>query len=204
VKDAIRWARANAGWLRIDPEKVTLQGFSAGGHLAMLAAGTATKTCFGVEEPHPEGSSAIAAVVSLFGPPLLTRDVFPVRPPPIANLFGPDGNEDAAREAIPLLHVAPGFPPAFLLNGMNDPLMPYQAVLQMFEAIVKAGSAADLHLYHGHTHEFAALPSMTEAVQSEIALFLDRAVVNPAFYAKENLKLNRFATPGGPAGPTPT
>jgi acetyl esterase/lipase len=203
VKDVIRWVRANADWLRIDPDKVALQGFSAGGHLALLAAGTAGKDAFGIQEPHPEGSSAVAAVVSLFGPPSFTKDVFPVRPPPLVALFGPDGNEDLAREASPLLHVAGGFPPTFLLNGMADPLVPYSATLQLFQALIAAGNAADLHFFHGHTHEFAALPSMLESVQSEIALFLDRAVVNPAFYTNENLTLNMFARPGGPGGPAP-
>jgi acetyl esterase/lipase len=203
LKDVIRWVRANADWLHIDPEKIALQGFSAGGHLALLAAGTAGKSAFGTEEPHPEGSAAVAAVVSLFAPPLLTRDAFPVRPPPVVALLGPDGNEDLAREASPLLHVSPGFPPAFLLNGMNDPLTPYTSTLQLFEALIAAGNAADLHFYHGHTHEFAALPSMLAPVQSEICLFLDRAIVNPTFYADENLKLNMFARPGGPGGPPP-
>lgn len=201
VKDVVRWVRANAAWLRVDPDKVALQGFSAGGHLALLAAGTAGKALFGAGEPDPEGSAAVAAVVSLFGPPLLTRDAFPVRPPPVVSLLGAEGNEDLAREASPLLHVAAGFPPAFLLNGTADPFMPYANTLRLFEALVAAGNAVDLHLYHGHTHEFAALPSMLEPVQSEIALFLDRSVVKPDFYANENLTLNMFARPGGPGGP---
>jgi len=203
VKDIIRWVRANADWLRVDPDKVALQGFSAGGHLALLAAGTAGKAAFGAEEPHPEGSTAVAAVVSLFGPTLLTKEAFPVRPPPLIAMLGPDGNEDVAREASPLLHVSPGFTPVFLLNGMADPLTPYAAALQFFEALIAAGNAADLHFYHAHTHEFAALPSMLAPVQGEIALFLDRAVVNPAFYAHENLTLNTFARPGGPGGRPP-
>jgi acetyl esterase/lipase len=39
VWDAIAWTRARAGELDIDAEKIALQGFSAGGHLALLAAG---------------------------------------------------------------------------------------------------------------------------------------------------------------------
>jgi acetyl esterase/lipase len=198
VKDVIRWVRANADWLRVDPEKVTLQGFSAGGHLALLAAGTADKPCFGMSEPHLQGSAAVAAVVSLFGPPLLTKEAFPTRPPPVANLLGQEGNEAQAREASPLLHVSAAFPPAFLLNGMADPMTSYTSTLRMFEALAEAGTAVDLHFYHGHTHEFAALPSMLEPVQKEIALFLDRAVVKPAFYIEENLKLNMFARPFNP------
>jgi len=203
VKDIIRWVRTNADWLRIDPDKIALQGFSAGGHLALLAAGTSGKSCFGVAEPHPQGSAAVAAVISLFGPALLTKDANPVRPPPLISLFGAEGNEDLAREASPLLHVSASFPPAFLLNGMADPYLPYTSTLRLFEALAEQGNAVDLHFYHGHTHEFASLPSMLAPVQNEISLFLDRTVVKPAFYAEENLRLNIFARPGGPDGPPP-
>jgi acetyl esterase/lipase len=203
VKDIIRWVRANTDWLRVDPNKIAPQGFSAGGHLALLAAGTAGKSCFGIQEPHPEGSAAVAAVVSLFGPALLTKDANPVRPAPLISLFGPEGNEDLAREASPLLHVSAAFPPTFLLNGMADSFTPYTATLRLFEALVAQGNAVDLHFYHDHTHEFAALPSMLAPVQNEISLFLDRALVKPAFYAEENVRLNIFARPGGPGGPPP-
>ena len=40
VKTAIRWTKANADSLAIDPDKVVVQGFSAGGHLALMAGGT--------------------------------------------------------------------------------------------------------------------------------------------------------------------
>jgi acetyl esterase/lipase len=202
VKDIIRWVRANADRLRIDPEKIALQGFSAGGHLALLAAATGYKPGFGAS-PHPAGSAAVAAVAALFAPADLTKGALPVRPPPVANLLGPDADEDAARDASPLHHVAPGFPPVFLLSGMADPMMPYPAMLNLFEAVTAAGSKAELHLYHDHMHEFAALPSMTAAVQAEIGLFLNRAVVDPEFYRQENLALNPFARPGGPGGPPP-
>jgi len=194
VKDTIRWVRRNASWLRIDPEKIALQGFSAGGHLALLAAATAGKPVFG---EHADNSAAVGAVVSLFAPPDLTRDMFPERPPPVANLLG-DGDEDVARAASPLHQIDKNFPPAFLLNGMGDPLMPYQVTLRLFEALTANGTSVDLHLYHGHTHEFSALPSMLEPVQAEVALFLDRAMTDPEFYRRENLKLNMFAQPGGP------
>ncbi len=186
VMDAIRWVRENADWLRIDPDKIALQGLSAGGHLALLAAATG------------HGNAAVAAVVALFAPTSFTQDVMPVRPPPVASLFGQEGNEEVARAASPLHQVAPGFPPVFLLSGMADPLLPPAQTLEFFNAVVAAGAKADLHFYHGHTHEFAALPSMTEAVQAEIALFLDRAMVDPQFYAEENLRLNPFARFGGP------
>jgi hypothetical protein len=63
----------------------------------------------------------------------------------------------------------------------------------MFDALAAAGVKTDLHVYHDHTHEFARLPSMLGPVQAEIALFLRRAVVDPARYADENLTMNPFA-----------
>ncbi len=194
VKDVIRWVRDNAHWLRVDPDRIALQGFSSGGHLALLAAGTAGKSCFGADEPPTE----VAGVVALFAPPDLSAKSFPIRPPPLIVLFGPEGNEDLAVAASPLHHVAAGFPPVFLLSGMADALLPYQGVMQLFEALAAAGTKTDLHFYHGHAHEFAALPSMLEPVQAEVALFLDRAVVDPAFYAGEALALNPFARMGLP------
>jgi len=46
------------------------------------------------------------------------------------------------------------------------------------------------------------LPSMLEPVQAEVALFLQRAVVDPAGAREEYRKLNPFARPGWP-GPPP-
>ena len=70
---------------------------------------------------------------------------------------------------------------------------PFTTSLQMFEKLQEKGVAVELHLYPGHTHEFVRLPSMLASVQSEIALFLKRTVVDPEKYIQENLALNMFA-----------
>src|ERR1044071_4835364 len=46
VKASIRWTRANASRLGIEPNRIAVAGYSAGGHLALFAAGTANKPEF--------------------------------------------------------------------------------------------------------------------------------------------------------------
>jgi len=192
VRDVIAWVRAHAVEFDVDAAKIALEGFSAGGHLALLAAGTATE--------HP--GSAVAAVVAFFAPPRLDGPAPPGMPSLAEGLLGPSPSAAAIRAASPLQHIGAGFPPTFLLGGMADFLVPPAATLELFHALVAAKAAVDLHLYHGHLHEFAMLPSMLEPVQAEVALFLKRAVVDPAGDRNENLTLNPFARPGWP-GPPP-
>jgi acetyl esterase/lipase len=198
VKDVIRWVRNNADFLLIDPQKIAVQGYSAGGHLALLAAGTAGKSCFGVPAPHPEGNAEINAVVAFFA----AADLSGNGSPPVMRLLEGHGEAGAA-EASPITHIAPGFPPTFLLSGTVDQIVPHSSSLHLFQVLSEIGTKTDLHLYHSHTHEFASLPSMLAPVQAEVALFLDRALVDPEFYRQENLRLNRFTQPGPPGAPPP-
>jgi acetyl esterase/lipase len=109
----------------------------------------------------------------------------------------------AAREASPLAHVSASLPPVCLIGGGRDTLVTPGVLLGFAGALVAAGVAVDLHVYHGHEHAFDVLPSMSAIVQSEICLFLKRAVADPDHYAHESETLNPFARPGLPAMPHP-
>jgi acetyl esterase/lipase len=193
VKATIRWVRAHAQDLGVDPDKIVAEGFSAGGHLALLAAGTADRDVFGDEAGAAGVSCGLAGVVSFFAPVDLSLRAMPKRAPPTVALLGEHGGEEVAIAASPVTYVADGFPPTFLLSGLADPFLPPEQTLQMFQALTAVGAKVELHLYHDHTHEFARLPSMLSATQAEVALFLRRAVVDPERYRAENLELNPFA-----------
>ncbi len=194
VLDVIRWSGANAARLDINPGWITAGGFSAGGHLALLAAGAGRSAVFDEGRDIPPGQlTELAAVFAFFAPVDLTRRTFAKRPPPLVALLGEVGNEDAAEAASPLRYVGPDFPPTFLLCGTRDPFLPFRHMLEMFDALDTVGVGVDLHLYQGQTHEFAALPGMIAPVIAELVAFLDRTVINHDGHVEENARLNPFA-----------
>jgi acetyl esterase/lipase len=193
VKASIRWTRANAASLAIDPDKIAVQGFSAGGHLALMAGGTPDFPDFIGKEGRDKISDRVAAVVAFFAPIEFRLDP----PSPDFNrastLLGESATGENAQKASPIFYVSEDYPPTFLLHGTGDRMVPCTTSRKMFEALHQKGVSVEMHLYPNHTHEFVRLPSMLRAVQSEIALFLRRVVVDPEKYAAENMELNMFA-----------
>lgn len=193
VKAAIRWTRANAELLDIHPDRIAVQGFSAGAHLALMAGGTQAMPAFKGRGGNDVVSDRVAAVIAFF-----PSIAFAVGKPaagitPASVLLGEWATEAEAKQASPLSYVSGDYPPTFLLHGTADAIVPFTTSLQMFEKLQEKGVAVELHLYPGHTHEFVRLPSMLASVQAEIALFLKRTVVDPEQYIQENLALNMFA-----------
>lgn len=191
----IQWTKANCSKLEIDPAKIALLGFSAGGQLALLAAGTALDRTFHCPIKHAEQASDVAAVVALY--PAVDFQIGPVANGATAaeRLLGERPSAAEARRASPLTHVSGRYPPTFLLHGASDHITSHLASLRMFEALAAAGAQAELHLYAGHTHEFVRVPSLLPLVQAEIGSFLERMVVDPQKHAHETVEFNVFARP---------
>jgi acetyl esterase/lipase len=205
LKAAIRWARAHAAELEVDPSRIVLWGSSAGAQLALLAAGTR-------DVPELEGelgplgvSSAVAAVIAVHAPTSFhVGDAGERFSTPAKSLLGDGASEERARTASPLAHVREGFPPTLLLHGTQDRMVHHSASERMLAALRDVRAPADLHLFHGHTHGFAALPSVRAAIANEVAFFLDRTVVNPEKHRAEIEQFSVFARreaarPGAPS-----
>jgi acetyl esterase/lipase len=183
VMACLDWIAENAARLGVRPDRIVVEGFSAGGHLALMA-GVHRKT--------------VAAVVAFFAPPSMVHASPRPAPAPKEMLLAPDADGNTVDNASPIRQVKAGFPPTFLLAGVDDPMVTPSDMIAMFETLRTHGVTTELHLYSGHTHEFSVLPSMLAPVQAEIDLFLRRNVVDPVYYVKENVELNMFAAPGGP------
>jgi acetyl esterase/lipase len=185
VKAALRWMRANAADLGIDPDRVALSGNSAGGHLALVAAGTPDVPELEGDGGHPGVSTAVAACVAIYAPTviyadhpahLLTEGEFP-RP---VDMITDQPSDEIARQASPVTWAGPTFPPTLLIHGAADTVVPVASSLAMHDALRRADVPVDLHVYADQPHAFDADPRYGRRTADEILFFLDRYVPAPA------------------------
>lgn len=152
AKCAIRFLRAKAKELDIDPNHIGVWGASLGGHLAALLG-----TCAAVKEYEGSGgwqnqSSRVQAVVDYYG---ISDWVRWEQPRNIELYFGPDAINDKAllRKASPLFYIDKNTPPFFLAHGGKDGTVPLIQSQDFYTALKKAGIPADLNIIDSGGHE---------------------------------------------------
>ncbi len=153
-KAAIRWLKANADSLAIDPNRIGVWGSSAGGHLvAMLGTSGEVADLEGKLGSHTDVSSRVACVVDEYGPTnFLTMNDFPSRVDhlsansPESLLIGSKISEhkDKVRHASPLTYVSEDDPPFLIIHGTKDPLVPFNQSEVLEAALRKSGVSVTL------------------------------------------------------------
>jgi acetyl esterase/lipase len=192
VNSAIRWARRNAGNLGVDANKIVVEGLSAGGHLALLAAGAAHVRAFS-DDADADQDGSVAAAIAFYPPVEFQLGTSVEGALPAGRLLEDRADAREAELASPIHHVSRNFPPTCLFHGTDDHIVLPTASIRLFDRLRAAGTTVDLHLQSGQTHAFAMLPSVVPQVQGIVAGFLDKHLVDPQFYVRENLELNQFA-----------
>jgi acetyl esterase/lipase len=153
-KCAVRWFRANAENLHVDPNRIGVVGASAGAHLAMMLGAMDSADGLEGEGGSSDVASRVQAVVSYAGPTNLLSEFPDASRPLVATFLGGPINErqDAARRASPITYVNAGDPPMLLIQGTKDPLVPHDQAYQMTEALTKAGVPGRVELLVGEGH----------------------------------------------------
>jgi acetyl esterase/lipase len=165
---AMRLIRANAEKYRVDPEKVGVFGGSAGGHLAAMMA-TLYDNKLLPEAPYVpdaiDSLSARPAFALLLYPVIdLTDDAITHRGSR-TNLTQDDTN--LYEPLSPWKHVTQDTPPAFIVHGTYDFLVPVKNSLLYYEACLKARVPVEMHLEDIAQHGFGMGANLNDETVKE-------------------------------------
>lgn len=181
VKCALGWVAAHAGEYAIDPERISITGFSAGANLAMLAA-------YSVGDRRLPPSCAVPpvrvrSVVNLYGDTDLAAiyDDSPsrglVRAAAVQYIGGsPVEYPERHAEVSPLTYVSAASPPTISFLGTSDRIIPADQLVRLDEALKRAGVDSDAYLIPATDHGFDVNWGgfATQFARVKIAAFLRR------------------------------
>ncbi len=151
AKSAVRWIRAHAARLGIDPDRIAAAGGSAGGH---LAAATAIVPDLEAKGEDQRVSSAPNALV-LFNPVLVLAPVEggPEWPKEKAEMLRERAGGDPTLVS-PYHHLRKGLPPAIIFHGKADKTVPYETAEFFCRKMKSLGNRCELVGYNGADHGF--------------------------------------------------
>jgi len=135
---AVSLVRKKAPDLGLDPDRIGMIGFSAGGHLAIA-------TATGFEERTY--------------PPVDEVDRISCRPDFAVLVYPGYLKADDRDELAPGLKIPPGTPPVFLAHGGEDLISSPRHSVVLYLALERAKVPAELHLYAGAAHDFGVRQS---------------------------------------------
>jgi acetyl esterase/lipase len=156
TKCAIRYLRASAAKYNIDADRIGAIGDCAGGHLVSLLGLTGPDTGFEGSGGYPEQSSAVQAVVDMYGPTDFTSADLKAESFRIAQILGiPLAQAPAVlRKASPVTYAKKDAPPFFILQGDSDRLvLPSQSQV-LYQHLKDAGADVDLLMVKNAGHGF--------------------------------------------------
>jgi acetyl esterase/lipase len=158
VKAAVRYLRANAATLQIDPDKIGVVGGSAGGHLAQFLGVTGSVAQFEGDGGNPGVSSQVSCVVNFYGPSDFTKsygksvdaaEVLPL-------WLGGDLKTALHKHQLgsPLNWVTPEATPTLLIHGTEDPYVAFEQAEWMHARYQQVGAEVELLKLEGAGHGF--------------------------------------------------
>ncbi len=157
-KTAVRWLRANAERLQVDPDHIGVIGGSAGGSLAALITLTAPSDNLDPKEPYGDLSCRVQCGVDLYGPADLGG--WQKNVPMLGKKF--EEAPELYKQASPVTYARKGNPPLLILHGTADTTVALDQSKQLDAALAQAGAEHQLVIVEGGPHSFHLQPKQQD------------------------------------------
>ena len=154
-KCSVRYLRANAKVLKLDPNRIAAIGDSSGGQLALLLAFSDKNDGMEGDGGNPEQSSRVCAVVNMYGRSDFTvPGTFPEGGEIyFKNYLGTaDHNDPIMKKASPVYYITKDDPPVLTLHGARDTLVPPMLSKRLHEKLKAAGIEERLEFFEHSGH----------------------------------------------------
>ena len=153
---AIRTVRSRAVSLHIQPDRIGIWGFSAGGHLASTAA-----THFDSGDPNaadPIDRAGSRPDFAILAYPVISLGEF-AHVGSRNNLLGKNPDPKLVEDLSNDLRVTAQTPPTFLFHTTADATVPVENSVRFYMALRKAGVPAEMHIFQNGPHGVGLAPT---------------------------------------------
>jgi len=171
VRRAVRYVRHNSSQFAVDPDRLGVYGGSAGGHLSLMLATASDDGQPGGQDEIDQTPCRVACVVAYFPPVDLRPIVGPSERFPAL-----DFNPELAESVSPIVHVTADDPPALLVHGDQDELVPLDHSRRIKAAFDKEGVKSELIVIEGAGHGFRG--EAAERAQSALIEWFEKHLLN--------------------------
>jgi acetyl esterase/lipase len=149
AQEAIRRVRRNAAMWHIDPHRIGIMGFSAGGHLAASAS-----TRFAERVYPPTDTTSARPDFSILIYPVISMEASMTHGGSRQNLLGANPSAETVRLFSCDERVTADTPPAFLAHSADDGSVPVKNSTKYMEALVRHNVPCELHVYERGGHGY--------------------------------------------------
>lgn len=157
AQQAIKTIRQRAAEWNINPQKIGIMGFSAGGHLASTAGTHFEQNVL----PNTEGVSLRPDFMILVYPVISFMDGIGHKGSG-ANLLGKSASAEQIKLYSNEQQVTASTPPAFITHAGDDTVVPVKNSLIFYEALQKHKIPSELHIYSKGEHGYLKVPAFEE------------------------------------------
>jgi acetyl esterase/lipase len=148
VQEAIRIVRRHSSEWNIDPDKIGVMGFSAGGHVASTLS-----TRFN-EKVYDSDTTSARPDFAVLGYPVITMNEIYTHTGSRRYLLGKSPDSALVNYFSNELHVLNNTPPTFIFQAEDDKTVPVQNSIDYYTALKNKGVTAELHIYPKGGHGF--------------------------------------------------